>query len=127
MKLFPYSKVRDVQAELIKDVEDAIVRGKNLIAHAPTGLGKTASTLPIALHHAIENDLSVFFLTNRHTQHRIAIDTLKDIKKAHDVKFLGVDIIGKKWMCSQDNINELYTNEFMTTSTGSRFARTEPR
>lgn len=100
--LFPYDSVRPVQGELIKDVEGAIVSGKKILVNAPTGLGKTASTLPAALAYALENDKVVFFLTNRHTQHQIAIETLSEIKKKHQVEFASVDLVGKQWMCSQD-------------------------
>jgi len=102
MELFPYSSVRKVQKELIEDVEAAISSGKNLLVNAPTGLGKTASTLPAALAYALKNKKIVFFLTNRHTQHQIAIETLQEIKEKHKTEFLSVDIVGKKWMCSQD-------------------------
>ncbi len=100
--LFPYDSVRPVQGELIKDVEEAIVAGKNILVNAPTGLGKTASTLPAAISYALENDKVVFFLTNRHTQHQIAIETLQEIKSKHKVEFTSVDLVGKQWMCSQD-------------------------
>jgi len=85
---------------------------KHMIIHAPTGLGKTASTIPMALSHALKNDLTVFFLTSRHTQHTIAVDTLKAVKKKHDVGFLATDIIGKKWMCIVPGIEALHSNEF---------------
>ncbi len=59
--LFPYNSVRKVQSELIKDVEAAFLKGKNLLVNAPTGLGKTAATLPTALSYALENNKVVFF------------------------------------------------------------------
>jgi len=97
--LFPHDSVRDIQSDMIKDVDSCIEKSSHLIVHAPTGLGKTASTLPVALSHAIKKKFTIFFLTSRHTQHKIAIDTLKRIKQKHDVDFVTVDIIGKKWMC----------------------------
>lgn len=111
-ELFPYSEVRKVQDEMIKAVEKGFLEGKNLLIHAPTGLGKTASTLPMALSLALEKGLTVFFLTNRHTQHQIAIETLKEVKEKHRVNFLAVDMIGKKWMCSHPNVDKLYSGEF---------------
>jgi len=80
--LFPHDCVREIQSDLITEVEKAIWKKQSIIMHAPTGLGKTASTLPIALSYALKHDLKVFFLTSRHTQHKIAIDTLKEIKKS---------------------------------------------
>ena len=110
--LFPYEKVRDIQTDLIKSVSSAIHDNKNLIVHAPTGLGKTVATLAPALSFAMGKELTIFFLTSRHTQHHIAIDTLKDIKKKHDLDFSAVDIVGKQSMCVQDNVQDLYSNEF---------------
>src|SRR3989338_392805 len=110
--LFPHSKVREIQAELILDVEKAIANKQSIVMHAQTGLGKTASTLPIALSYAIKNKLTVFFLTSRHTQHKIAIDTLREIKNKHNINFNVADIIGKKWMCLQPNAHKMYSSEF---------------
>ncbi len=110
--LFPHSKVREIQSELILDVEKAIANKQSIVMHAPTGLGKTASTLPIALSYAIKNKLTVFFLTSRHTQHKIAIDTLREIKNKHNINFNVADIIGKKWMCLQPNAHKMYSSEF---------------
>lgn len=110
--LFPHSKVREIQSELILDVEKAIANKQSIVMHAPTGLGKTASTLPIALYYALKNKLTVFFLTSRHTQHKIAIDTLREIKNKHKINFNVADIIGKKWMCLQPNAHKMYSSEF---------------
>src|SRR3989338_6367963 len=110
--LFPYSKIRDVQGDMIKEVVDCIENGKHALIHAPTGLGKTVATLGPALSIALRKNLTVFFLTSRHTQHRLAIDTLKDIKKEHGTKIISCDIIGKQWMCGLDNVDKLFGNEF---------------
>lgn len=109
---FPYERVRDIQDQMISDVMETIKAKSSLIMHAPTGLGKTVATLSPALSYAINKDLTIFFLTSRHTQHHIAIKTLKEIKKKHNLKFTVVDIIGKQWMCPIDDIEKLYSNEF---------------
>ncbi|MBR9691386.1 DEAD/DEAH box helicase family protein, partial [Candidatus Woesearchaeota archaeon] len=110
--LFPYKEVRRIQDDLIKEVDNSIKFKRNLIVHAPTGLGKTAATLPMALSHAVKNGLTVFFLTSRHTQHLIALETLKDIKKKYDKEIIAVDLIGKKWMCPVPGTDELSSFEF---------------
>ena len=110
--LFPHSKIRDIQDELLKKIDDTIKNKKNLIVHAPTGLGKTAAALGPCLKYALEKDLTVFFLTSRHTQHKIAIETLKKIKEKYNENFNAVSIIGKKWMCPVPGTKELYSGEF---------------
>ena len=110
-KLFPYQTIRKSQDLLIEDIEKAIRTKKILLAHAPTGLGKTASVLSVALQEAIENNKTIFFLTNRHTQHYIAIETLKEIKTKHQIEVPCVDLIGKRWMCNQE-ISSLFGVDF---------------
>lgn len=109
---FPYEKIREIQDQIISDVANAITNKSNLIMHAPTGLGKTVATLSPALSYAIDKDLTIFFLTSRHTQHHIAIKTLEEIKNKHNLKFIAIDIIGKQWMCPVPEIENLYSNEF---------------
>ncbi len=110
--LFPHSKIRDIQDCLIRNIDNSIKKKRNLIVHAPTGLGKTAAALGPALKQAIKENLTVFFLTSRHTQHKIAIETLKHIREIYNEDFNAVSIIGKKWMCPVPGVKELYSGEF---------------
>jgi DNA excision repair protein ERCC-2 len=110
--LFPYERLREVQKDMMREVRTALDEKRNLIVHAPTGLGKTAATISPALKYALEHKKKVFFLTSRHTQHLIAIETLKEIKKRHEADFVAVDIIGKRWMCSVPGIEALQSSEF---------------
>jgi len=109
---FPHENVREVQNKLIQEIDSCIKNKKNLIVHAQTGLGKTAASLPIALSYALKHNLTVFFLTSRHTQHKIAIDTLEKIKQLHKINFIAVDLIGKKHMCPIPGIDALYSYDF---------------
>ncbi|PIZ51763.1 hypothetical protein COY27_02470 [Candidatus Woesearchaeota archaeon CG_4_10_14_0_2_um_filter_33_13] len=113
-EFFPHEKVRSGQDELIKDITKAIGEEKILLAHAPTGLGKTASALAVAIPFALDRKKIIFFLTNRHTQHQIAINTLKLIKEKTGKNICSVDLIGKKWMCNQEvaGLFGLEFNEF---------------
>jgi DNA excision repair protein ERCC-2 len=110
--LFPFSDIRDEQNKMLLLTDAAIQNKRNLIVHAPTGLGKTAATLAPALAAAIDKDLTVLFLTSRHTQHKIAIETLKLIKQKHGTSAGSVSIIGKKWMCLVPGVETLYSREF---------------
>jgi DNA excision repair protein ERCC-2 len=110
--LFPYDSLRAEQSALIKDIHKAVATGTCLIAHAPTGLGKTAASLAPALAFAVKHNKTVFFLTSRHTQHAIAVDTLKQIKQKHKAQFTVTDIVGKKNMCARDDVKALYARQF---------------
>jgi len=59
--LFPHEQVREIQDKLLKEIDTAIQKKQNLVAHAPTGLGKTASAIAPALTKAFEKDLTVIF------------------------------------------------------------------
>lgn len=110
--MFPYEKIRPGQKELMEDVSKWIKEGKNLIAHAPTGIGKTAAVLTSTLEYALKNDKTIFFLTSRHSQHILAIDTLKQMREKSDKEFVGSNLIGKKWMCSQEDLSKLPSSDF---------------
>ncbi|MBW2989344.1 ATP-dependent DNA helicase [Candidatus Woesearchaeota archaeon] len=110
--LFPYPEVRDVQGGMIEEIRDCIENKRHALIHAPTGLGKTAAALPVSLSLALKEGLTVFFLTSRHTQHHLAVKTLKDIKRRHGIDIISCDIIGKQWMCCLEGMEGLYANEF---------------
>lgn len=108
---FPHEIIRDGQAQLLDDITAAFAAQKILLAHAPTGLGKTAGALAVAVQYALEQKKKIFFLTNRHTQHRIAIETLKLIREKTGQEIRCADLIGKRWMCNHD-VAGLYGTEF---------------
>jgi DNA excision repair protein ERCC-2 len=67
------------------------------MAHAPTGLGKTAVALTAATETALLSDGVVLFLTSRQSQHAIAIETMRAIWAR---KRIGVvDLISREDMC----------------------------
>jgi DNA excision repair protein ERCC-2 len=111
--LFPYTKQREHQDQLVKAALHAFEAKKHLLVHAPTGLGKTAAALAPALTVALKENKHVFFLTARHTQHLLALKTLHDIESKHNIKIPVLDLIGKKWLCLQPGAERLYSNEFM--------------
>jgi len=110
--LFPYAQVREVQGDMISEVRDCVEKGESALIHAPTGLGKTIGVLAPALAIALKKDLTIFFLTSRHTQHQLAVNTLRDIKKKLGVNIISCDIIGKQWMCAMEGVDKLYGKEF---------------
>ncbi|MFO8109585.1 MAG: ATP-dependent DNA helicase [Thermoplasmata archaeon] len=99
--LFPFKNVRDGQKQFMEDAESAFRDGRMLLAHAPTGIGKTAAALTAAVKAA--GDQKIFFLTSKQSQHRIAIDTVRDLRK--DIS--AVDVISKQHMCPLDESRSL--------------------
>ncbi len=110
--LFPHQQIRKHQDALLSHVQQTVQRGGSLIVHAPTGLGKTASALGPGLKHALDQDKTIVFLTSRHTQHAIAIETLQAIQDVFGTKFHALSIIGKKWLCLQPNVQALPSKDF---------------
>ncbi len=109
---FPFKKIRPGQKEFLNDVNLCLANKKILLAHAPTGIGKTAAVLAPALKYALDNEKIIFFLTPRHSQHLLAIETLKMIKNSSDEDFIAVDLIGKKWLCPVPYIDKLSNSDF---------------
>ncbi|MFW5852917.1 MAG: ATP-dependent DNA helicase [Nanoarchaeota archaeon] len=109
---FPHDSLRPIQKEFLDSLYTALVDGKNFLVHAPTGLGKTAASIAPAIKYAIENKKVVFFLTSRHTQHKIAIETISMIKQKKNLDFGVVDFIGRKSMCLVPGVSSLSSGEF---------------
>ncbi|MBU5678794.1 MAG: ATP-dependent DNA helicase [Candidatus Aenigmatarchaeota archaeon] len=110
--LFPFESVREGQKELMEDVMKCLENKMSLIANAPSGVGKTAATLAPSLEYAIKNGKTVFFLTPKHSQHKIVIDTIRKIRERFNVNILAIDIIGKKWLCQVSGVDFLTTQDF---------------
>lgn len=110
--LFPHDAMRDGQRRFARDTTLAVQRGQHLVAHAPTGIGKTAASLAPALQHALDADKVVLFLTSRQSQHRIAVDTLRQVQQKRGVRFGLVDLVGKRDMCLRPEVNEMHPARF---------------
>ncbi len=73
---FPYRERRLGQEELMRDVFYTVTHGKRLYASAPTGIGKTISTLYPAVRAMGEGHCDkVFYLTAKATAARMAGET----------------------------------------------------
>lgn len=112
MAFFPFENIRAGQREFMEDVEYAVKNKKKLLAHAPTGIGKTAAVIGGSLDFAVENEKFILFLTPKHTQHTIVVDTLRRIKEKFGREIVSVDIIGKQWMCLYKGVRDLNSRDF---------------
>ena len=98
---FPYGKMREGQDVFVRGVYRAIARGTTLYAEAPTGIGKTVSSLYPALR-ALGNDKcdKVFYLTPKTTIAYGARDCLLDMA-AKGAIFRAVILSAKERICPQ--------------------------
>jgi Rad3-related DNA helicase len=95
--LFPFTTVRHGQNQFLADARGCFANSTHLLAHAPTGLGKTAVSLAAALETTIDEGGFVFFMTARQSQHVAAIETLRRIWKKRRVR--AVDLIALEDTC----------------------------
>jgi len=102
--LFPFSKLRANQQQLMDLTLKALNERKHLIVQAPTGIGKTAAVLSPAISFALEHDLTVFFLTPKISQHEIAVQLIQRIEKNFNLNLKAVDLVGRKFMCLDESL-----------------------
>ncbi|HZX20427.1 MAG TPA: ATP-dependent DNA helicase [archaeon] len=96
---FPHEAVRKQQKELMTDVLIALAKKYQLLVNAPTGIGKTASTIAPCLSYALEHGKKVFFLTPKSSQHEIALETANLMNKKFGLDIRTLDLVGKQKMC----------------------------
>lgn len=94
--LFPFAQVREGQRQFLEDARACVANRVHLLAHAPTGLGKTAVALAAALERT-HGDGVTFFLTARQSQHNAAMETARYIWRRCRVSV--VDIISREDSC----------------------------
>ncbi len=110
--LFPYDEIRDGQKRFTRDVTLAVQGRRHLVAQAPTGIGKTAASLAPALQAALDQKKVVLFLTSRQSQHRIAVETLRQIQVRRGARFGLVDLVSKRDMCLRHEAAEMHPARF---------------
>lgn len=109
---FRHERLRLYQKEFIEAVYDAVSNAQHLLVHAAVGMGKTDATISPALSYALENNLSVFFLTPKISQHRIAIDVVHGIAKKFNLGVRAVDVIGRRYACIDPLLSNLDHDSF---------------
>ena len=95
---FPYA-YREGQKELVTDVYRTIHRGKNLFIQAPTGVGKTISTIFPAVKAVGENLADrIFYLTAKTITASVAKDTFRLLSE-HGYKAKVIQLTAKEKLC----------------------------
>ncbi len=99
---FPYSTLRDSQAEMIKECYRDIKQGNRLFCQAPTGIGKTVSTLyPSARRMGEGFADKIFYLTGKASIKREAFHALEKMNAAGS-RLKGIVLSSREQMCLND-------------------------
>ncbi|MDG1541023.1 MAG: ATP-dependent DNA helicase [Candidatus Thalassarchaeaceae archaeon] len=130
---FAHETPRESQIGMISDGIDSLKNEGFLLAAAPTGIGKTAAALASALNAANQSENAeipkILFLTGRQSQHRIVVDTIREINKRLPSGFSRVkvvDIIGREGMCKVvDRSTGKCNCEIGVTESERRFLRAD--
>ena len=81
--VFPYPQMRRAQADMIRECWRDLRRGQTVFAQAPTGIGKTISTLYPAVRCWGEGRLDkIFYLTAKSSTRREAVSALERLQAA---------------------------------------------
>jgi Rad3-related DNA helicase len=97
--VFPYSTLRDSQAEMIKECYRDIKHGKRLFCQAPTGIGKTVSTLFPSVKCVGEGYADkVFYLTSKQSIRREALSAMSKMNST-GMKLRATVIYSRETMC----------------------------
>ncbi|QGQ99093.1 ATP-dependent DNA helicase [Paenibacillus psychroresistens] len=102
---FPFPAFREGQRKLAGSVFKAIDEGRKLFAKAPTGIGKTVSTLyPAIKAIGAGKAQHLFYLTAR-TITRTAAEEALALMKAQGLQMSSVTITAKDKICFQENVD----------------------
>jgi len=96
---FPFDSYRDGQRELAVSVYKTITQNKKMFVQAPTGIGKTISTLFPAIKAIGEGHTQkIFYLTAKTITRQVAEDAF-DKMKENGLKFKTITITAKDKVC----------------------------
>ena len=102
---FPFENYRPGQRELAVRVYKSITDSKKCFAQAPTGTGKTISTIFPAIKAMGEDKTSkIFYLTAKTIAREVAQNTISLMRKK-DLKLKAVTITAKEKICKMDEVN----------------------
>ncbi len=102
---FPFSTVREGQSDFIKEGYRTIRRGERLFVSAPTGIGKTISSLYPALRAFGSGDCDrIFYATAKTMTGKAAVDTCERFREFAP-HLRGILILAKESLCSAQTID----------------------
>ena len=95
---FPFPNYRKNQLEFINDCYNNIKDNNTLFAIAPTGVGKTISTLFPSVKSITEPKTKIFYLTAKTSGKTVALDTVKMFIN-NNCKIKAIELTAKEKMC----------------------------
>ncbi|MCC3376123.1 ATP-dependent DNA helicase [Cohnella sp. REN36] len=101
---FPFERYRSGQRKLAAAVFRSIEAGHNLFARAPTGIGKTMSTLYPAVKAIGQGTLQHLFYLTARTTTRAAAEEAMARMRAGGLRMHAVTITAKEKICFQDEV-----------------------
>ncbi len=109
---FRFDRPRQNQDKMMHDIYNTLSGGRSILINAPTGIGKTDAAIAAAVAYAFKNDLDIFFLTPKMSQHSIVVDVLKGINTKFGSGIRYVDLVGKRTLCVNERINSMEGESF---------------
>lgn len=101
---FPFAKKREGQITLLEDVTETCKNKSQMLAQAPTGIGKTAAVMFPMLKAAMRTGDKLFYVTPKNSQLREAEKFLARLtRRGYAVK--GIIVTAKPKICMQEVVH----------------------
>ncbi|HEY5524409.1 MAG TPA: ATP-dependent DNA helicase, partial [Clostridium sp.] len=102
---FPFENYRIGQVELVKACYGTIKEGKTIFIQAPTGIGKTISTIYPSVK-AIGEGLAekIFYLTAKNINKKVAEESI-ELLRENGIDINSISIVAKEKICMNDKVN----------------------
>ena len=107
-----HGRARKFQDLLIEDVKNALEDGEHLLAHAPTGIGKTDAVLSVAVPFSLREGKTVLYLSPKISQHEMALTVLRGMEKKFRISIRVVEVVGKQYLCIHPIVSRLRGEDF---------------
>lgn len=102
---FPFTSIREGQSDFIKEAYRTIRRSERLFVSAPTGIGKTVSSLYPAIRSFGSGDVDrIFYATAKTMTGIAAVDTCRMFRE-HAPHLRGIMLLAKESLCAAKNID----------------------